>query len=80
MPRVTRVPVQPVLVDRVSATAPEVARHLEHVMELVEIETAFGTVAAGEQALVDAIKGLLLAEHDAPTPDDPTPDEPRASS
>ena len=41
-------------------------------MELIEIETSFGTVAAGEQALIDAVKALLLAERDAPTADEPT--------
>ena len=41
-------------------------------MELIEIETSFGTVAAGEQALIDAVKALLLTERDALTDDDPT--------
>lgn len=40
-------------------------------MELIEVETAFGTVAAGEQALVDAIKELLLTELDEEQPQEP---------
>lgn len=31
-------------------------------VELIEVETSFGTVAAGEQALIDAIRELLKAE------------------
>ena len=28
-------------------------------MELIEVETSFGSIAAGEQALVDAIREML---------------------
>jgi hypothetical protein len=40
-------------------------------MTLIEIETSFGTVAASEQALVDAVLDLILADqgHRA-TPED----------
>jgi len=42
-------------------------------MTLIEIETSFGTIAASEQALVDAICDLLVLEgaHRA-EPDDPS--------
>jgi hypothetical protein len=39
-------------------------------MTLIEVETSFGVVAAGEQALVDAIRDLLLAEQFHPTMQD----------
>ncbi len=58
-----------------SATAPEVAGYpWRDVVELIEVETAFGTVAAGEQALVDAIKELFRserAERAGEAPEDP---------
>jgi hypothetical protein len=43
-------------------------------VELIEVETSFGTVAAGEQALIDALRevlreeaGTAVAEDDEPT-------------
>jgi hypothetical protein len=40
-------------------------------MTLIEVETSFGVVAAGEQALIDAIRALLLSEQaNPPLPDD----------
>jgi hypothetical protein len=31
-------------------------------VELIEVETSFGTVAAGERALIEAIREVLRAE------------------
>jgi hypothetical protein len=42
-------------------------------VELIEVETSFGTVAAGEQALIEAIREVLRAEAGTPTA---TEDEP----
>jgi hypothetical protein len=39
-------------------------------VELIEVETSFGTVAAGEQALIDAIRELLKAEAGTAKPDE----------
>jgi hypothetical protein len=33
-------------------------------MELIEVETSFGVVAAGEQAIVDVLRELLRAEQE----------------
>jgi len=42
-------------------------------VELIEVETSFGTVAAGEQALIEAIREVLRAEASTPTPGEDAP-------
>jgi hypothetical protein len=44
-------------------------------VELIEVETSFGTVAAGEQALIEAIREVLRAEAGTAEPggDEPAP-------
>jgi hypothetical protein len=42
-------------------------------MNLFEVETSFGVIAAGEQALIEAIREVLLAEQShGTTPEDLT--------
>jgi hypothetical protein len=43
----------------------------EHLMQQIEIETSFGVVAAPAQALVDAIRELLLNDDDGAADDLP---------
>ena len=69
MTQVTRVREGPALVARAESDHPQqVAPSHGGMVELIEVETGFGTVAAGEQALIEAVRAVL-AELDA-EPDD----------
>ena len=60
--------------EAVRATTPSsVAPSHGGTVELIEVETSFGTVAAGEQALIEAIREVLRAEAGTPkaTEDEP---------
>ena len=73
MPWVTRVLAWAGSLEVMSAAAPGAAPSPPEnaPMNLFEVETSFGVIAAGEQALIDAIREVLLAEQNQGT----TPDE-----